>query len=143
MKKSAIFLLAILLGISCSKQKIPQKTAAELNSVPARAERMEDGSREKPIVEMEEKFMAVDEEPPAESLYFVIIGSFRNKDNALKHQEEIRTKGFTSILLRNEAGLFRVSVKATDDISGARNEIQRIRKNFPEYGDTWLLIRKK
>ena len=143
MKRYGIVLLVMLLAISCGRQKVVQKTAAELNSVPARAERMDDGSRERPIVEMEEKFMAVDEEPPAESLYFVIIGSFRNKDNALKHQEEIRTKGFTSMLLRNEAGLFRVSVKATDDISDARNEIQRIRKNFPEYGDTWLLIRKK
>jgi len=47
-----------------------------------------------------------------------------------------------SELLKNEAGLYRVSVMATDDIISARNEIGRIRSKFPSYSDTWLLIRK-
>lgn len=142
MKWSIIFLWVLLLGLSCSRQKEVQKSAVELNSVPARAEIVEEEPEESPIVEIEEKLVEVDEEPPVESMYFVIIGSFRSKDNALKYQAEIGEKGFSSVLLKNEAGFYRVSVKATDEIMDARNEIKRIRERYPEHVDTWLLIRK-
>ena len=133
----------MLLSISCSRQKEIQKSAAELNSVPVNAETEEKEPGEEAIVELEEKLVEVEEEPPAEFRYFVIIGSFRIKDNAIQYQETIGEKGFSPVLLRNEAGLYRVSVKATDDISEARNEIRRIRGEYAEHGDTWLLIRKR
>ncbi len=45
-------------------------------------------------------------------------------------------------MLKNDAGLYRVSVMGTDDLIVAREEIGRIRDQFPEYSDTWLLIQK-
>ena len=75
--------------------------------------------------------------------YFVITGSFRQRTNAMTFQEQIGMKGFHSSLLKNDEGLFRVSVMATDNIESARNEIYRIRKKYPEYADTWLLISEK
>lgn len=98
---------------------------------------------EEPIKEIEEKLVPVQEAPPAPDQYFVIIGSFRNYNNAINYQDLIKKDGFTSVLLKNEKGLHRVSVLGTNDISAARSEIKRIRTSFPKYLDTWLLIQVK
>jgi hypothetical protein len=45
--------------------------------------------------------------------------------------------------MRNEAGLYRVSALATNDVTAARAEVMRIRSRFPKYNDVWLLISKK
>jgi hypothetical protein len=96
-----------------------------------------------PIREVEEKLVTVGETNPSSHKYFVIIGSFRDPANAKKHQSVVRKDGFSSEILKNEAGLYRVSVMATDDVTEARNEIRRIWTRFPDYTDTWLLIKKE
>ena len=95
-----------------------------------------------PIREVEEKLVPTDEKAPDPSRYFVIIGSFRNPDNAKKYQSQISNEGFTPEVLKNEAGLYRVSVLATDEIDMARDKIRQIREKFAKYFDTWLLIQK-
>ena len=95
------------------------------------------------IKEVEEKLVPIDEKLPDPHRYFVIIGSFRNPDNAKKYQGQILKKGFSSEILKNEAGLYRVSVMSTDEIEPAREDIRRIWRMFPEYNDTWLLIQMK
>jgi len=97
-------------------------------------------SDDPPIMEVKEKLVEVQNTPVNPDIYFVIIGSFRVLNNALNFQEQLVKDGFTSVLLQNDAGLYRVSVKSTDDILVARNEIRRIRGQFKKYGDTWLLI---
>lgn len=95
-----------------------------------------------PIKEVEEKLVANEEREPSPQKYFVIIGSFKEPANAKEHQTLVRKSGFASEILKNDAGLYRVSVMATDDIAAARNEVRNIWKRFPEYSDTWMLIRK-
>jgi cell division protein FtsN len=95
-----------------------------------------------PIREVEEKLVPNENVLPDPHRYFVIIGSFRSPENAKKYQTQILAEGFKSDVLKNEAGLYRISVMATDDVSSARNEIKRIRERFPKYSDTWLLIQK-
>jgi len=95
------------------------------------------------IKEVEETLVPIDTKLPDPHSYFVVIGSFKILDNAKKYQEQILIKGFRSEILKNEAGLFRVSVMSTNEIKTAREEIRRIRGYFPEYSDTWLLIQKK
>jgi cell division protein FtsN len=96
-----------------------------------------------PIKEVEEKLVSNEDKVPGPEEYFVIIGSFKDPANAKEHQSAIRKDGFESEILKNEAGLYRVSVMATDDITAARNEVRRIWAKFPEYSDTWMLIRKE
>lgn len=143
MKKSLLFIMAVLMVMSCSRQKHAQLSASELNAIPVKAEESSETTKEKPITEIEEKLVEIDEVPIQDFHYFVIIGSFRDKDNAMKYQAQIGEEGFSSLLLKNTEGLYRVSVKSTDEIIIARNEIQRIRKNYPDHADTWLLKRKK
>lgn len=96
-----------------------------------------------PIKEVEERLVSNDDKAPSPGKYFVIIGSFKDPANAKEHQTIIRKDGFASEILKNDAGLYRVSVKATDDIAEARNEVRRIWAKFPKYSDTWLLIQKQ
>lgn len=95
-----------------------------------------------PIKEVEEKLVSNNDKDPSPQKYFVIIGSFKDPANAKEHQALVRKDGFASEILKNDAGLYRVSVMATDDITDARTEVRRIWAKFPQYSDTWMLIRK-
>ncbi len=74
--------------------------------------------------------------------FFVIIGSFREKDNADRYTEEMKLKGFEPVILLSETGFHRVSVDSYLLEADARRRIMQIRSDFPEHEDTWLLIRK-
>jgi len=95
-----------------------------------------------PIKEVEENLVPNNEKVTDSHKYFVIIGSFRSQANARKYQTQVEKDGFVSEILKNEAGHYRVSVKASDDITEARNEVRRIWANYSKYSDTWMLIRK-
>jgi len=135
----------ILISLSCAgtkkKLKTSQKPASE--NVVSTPEVREPSESVAPIKEIEEKLVPIDEVKPNPDSYFVIIGSFLNPDNAKKYQTQIKKDGFNSEILKNEEGLYRVSVLATNEINVARDEIRRIRSSYPKYFDTWLLIQKK
>jgi cell division protein FtsN len=139
---SYLFIAIILLAASCSssktglfgskkQEKDVQGTSISRTLMPAT-----------PIKEVEEKLVTNENKEPSPKKYFVIIGSFRDPVNAKEHQTLVRKDGFTSEILKNDAGLYRVSVMPTDDITEARNEVRRIWAKFPRYSDTWMLIRK-
>jgi hypothetical protein len=46
------------------------------------------------------------------------------------------------VILISESGLHRVSIDSFTDEEVARIRVQRIRSNYPEYKDAWMLIRK-
>lgn len=94
-----------------------------------------------PIIIKEENIISAEKLEPVlpEEKYFVIMGSFKVFSNAQKFQEQLRTEGFESQILRNENGLYRLSVYAYKEINEARGKIYFIRKNYPKYNDVWLL----
>lgn len=139
-----LIIVILLLSASCatsnkrlklSKDEVPQ-TTVKTTLMPAGPV-----GKAGNIKEVEEKLVPNDEKAPDPYRYFVIIGSFRDPVNAKEHQAIVLEDGFKSVVLKNEAGLYRVSVLATDDITEARNEVRRIWAKFPEYSDTWMLIR--
>ena len=140
-----VIIVTAIVSFSCAgtnKHLRKSKKSATENIVP-KIEEIQISEPAVEIKEVEEKLVPIDEKLPAPHRYFVIIGSFRNPDNAKKYQGQILKKGFSSEILKNEAGLYRVSVMSTDEIEFARDDVRRIRRLFPEYYDTWLLIQKK
>lgn len=129
---------SVLLFPSCGekKRRLAEKVIPKIEevSIPDTAN---------PIKEVEENLVANKSRSPNPHRYFVIIGSFRNPDNAKRYQGQLLKKGFSSEILKNEAGLYRVSILATNETKEAMKEIRRMRRVFPEYFDTWLLIQKK
>lgn len=143
--KQAIYLtlIAAILLSSCSgtrKQLRNNPNPEEINNVIVPEPKDEIATA--PIKEAEEKVVRVTGSDQPSHRYYVIIGSFRNIGNAKKHQEIVLKDGFTTELLKNESGLFRVSVLSTDNVTVARDDIRRIRAFYPKYYDTWLLIQK-
>jgi hypothetical protein len=126
------FLIYFVLGFVVLSSSCARKTLVRKSTEPASI-----------IKEVEEKIVPNEDGITNKHQYFVIIGSFRNPENSKKYQELIEKEGFRSEILRNEDGLYRVSVIATDEISIARDEVRRIWKSYPKYHDTWLLIKKK
>lgn len=99
-----------------------------------------------PIPLREERFtFAQEADRVAQDLnqYFVILGSFRSVDNANRFLDALVTQGFEPVILISESGLHRVSIDSFNDELVARTRVQRIRNNYPEYKDAWLLIRKR
>jgi cell division protein FtsN len=153
MRRGLLILMVFsLVAASCGgvkkrskKGSVPQPVVTQtVMPEPAKVEVVVPEVKQAPIREVEEKIVPVDNKPVDPSRYFVIIGSFRNPDNARRHQSDIVPDGFrSSELMRNEAGLYRVSVLATNDVTAARAEVMRIRSRFPKYNDVWLLISKK
>ena len=145
----SFFIIIIIIASSCGGSKKIMK-----NSVPEPEMKVETIVIPEPVVvakppppepikEIVERLIPAEEAPARPDSYFIIIGSFRVYDNAINYQEQIKKDGFSSVLLKNEAGLYRVSVTGTNEISEARTEIRRIRSIFSKYRDVWLLIQEK
>jgi len=75
--------------------------------------------------------------------FFVILGSFSVQENAVRFVETLRARGFEPVILMSETGMNRVSIDSFNDETVARIRVNRIRANFPEYADAWLLIRTR
>jgi len=141
-----LFIILFLIGIySCGgvNKSLKNKKYTDPENPYLTEPVKQEASSEKSIKEVEEKLVPVNNESLDPHRFFVIIGSFRNPENAKQHQAQISKDKFTSVILKNDAGLYRVSVMATDDVEKARDEVRRIRRTFPLYDDTWLLIQKK
>ncbi len=142
MKTNLIILIIItaLLSSCAGMHKTQKKPVSSSSVVRDQQKDNKVQADDPPITEVKEKIVSMENKPVDPHEYFVITGSFRNPDNARKFQEQIASDGFISVLLRNEQGLYRVSVKSTDNITEARDKIRYIRNHFKNYEDTWLLI---
>lgn len=74
--------------------------------------------------------------------FFVILGSFSQLDNAKNFREILLNKGFTPIILHSETGYYRVCVNSYTYENDARTRVAQIRQTYPEYADSWLLIKE-
>jgi cell division protein FtsN len=96
-----------------------------------------------PVVEEKEvtraeKFEVIEEQKDVVVLkkYHVVIGSFGNKDNALRLQAEMRP-AYEPILVQNDRGMYRVLLMTYDTYKEAKDKIEEIREKFP---DAWVLV---
>lgn len=103
-----------------------------------------DYATDKPIIVKEEAIIATENYPEIKpnEIYFVILGSFKVLENAIKFQKQIGRDGFESQLLQNEQGLYRISVSTFKDEGDAKNMVYSIREKFSDYSDVWLLRRQ-
>ena len=96
-----------------------------------------------PVVEEKEvtraeKFEVIEEQKDVVVLkkYHVVIGSFGNKDNALRLQGQMKPQ-YEPIIVRNEKGMYRVLLMTYDTYKEAKTKITEIREQFP---DAWVLV---
>ena len=99
-----------------------------------------------PVVEEKEvtraeKFEVIEEQKDVVVLkkYHVVIGSFGNKDNALRLQAQMKPQ-YEPIIVRNEKGMYRVLLMTYDTYKEAKTKIEEVKGQFP---DAWVLINKE
>lgn len=85
-----------------------------------------------------EKFEVIEEQKDVVVLkkYHVVIGSFGNKDNALRLQTQMKPQ-YEPIIVINEKGMYRVLLMTYDTYKEAKTKIVEIREQFP---DAWVLV---
>lgn len=94
------------------------------------------------IVVREERVETIESEDP-DFNYYVIIGSFQSLENARNFKTQLIAQGFVPVILRSEIGFYRVSVAAFNDEMATRERISRIRQQYEQYSDVWLLKKMK
>ena len=87
-----------------------------------------------------EKFEVIEEQKDVVVLkkYHVVIGSFGNKDNALRLQAQMRPQ-YEPIIVHNEKGMYRVLLMTYDMYKEAKAKITEVKDQFP---DAWVLIKQ-
>ncbi len=115
------------------------KTEAEARAKQAAEEKVVVRAEKVKIIETEDKDLPEEEE----GRYHIIIGSFKQLENARQLCQDAIRKDFLPSIMENENGQYRVSIYSCSLEKTARNKIADIRLKFPEYVGTWLLIEKK
>ncbi len=152
MKRIILVLIVLTLGFSCkSTKKAAHQTAIDTDNTSQvitetshKAEEITPTVLEEPVVVRTEEVRVMEDKVESEATFefYVIIGSFSLNANADKYKAEMVNKGFTPTVLISETGLFRVAVEQTHSENQARTVISRIRSQFPEHNDVWLLKRR-
>ena len=93
---------------------------------------------EKEVTRAEKFEVVVGQENVVLKKYHVVIGSFGNKDNALRLQAQMRPQ-YEPILVQNDKGMYRVLLMTYDTYNEAKTKIAEVRSQFP---DAWVLIRE-
>ncbi len=149
MKKSMLFLLSLaVLMVACKSKEmvaVEEEPPAPIVEVAPEPEPLPEPEPET-VRMVEERFTFDRNEDRAThdaNTFFVIVGSFIQKENADRFMETLRGQGFSPVILVSETGFNRVSVASFEQEMDARRRVQQIRNNYPAYHDTWLLIRKQ
>ncbi|MBN1925776.1 MAG: SPOR domain-containing protein [Prolixibacteraceae bacterium] len=156
MKKLLIVLLSLFVIVSCkTTKKAVEETEPVIEPVVEVIEEpvveepvievVEEPIVEEPIIVKEEEVEVIEEEkPPVKPTFdfFVIIGSFKNSDNAGQFKTKMAEKGFYPVLLSTDSGFIRVAVDQTNSEADARSFIKNIRAKYAEHKDVWLLKKK-
>jgi len=72
--------------------------------------------------------------------YHVVVGSFRNRSNAVGLQQTLNREGNNAVIVVNEQGMFRVLIASYNTQSEARAKIREVNRRFP---DVWLLMQRQ
>jgi hypothetical protein len=136
MKFKALSCAAVcaLLICSCSNSKKAAKNASPYLT--------EENSTTE-ITVRSEKVRPVDQADKTLYGFYVIIGSFKNLENARQYKAGLIKEGFSPTILENENGLFRISAGGYDGESAARARISGIRAAYENHRDVWLLVGKQ
>ncbi|MDR1156453.1 MAG: SPOR domain-containing protein [Bacteroidales bacterium] len=131
-KTFSIMIVCALLICSCNTKKATKGVSPYLTEENSKTE----------ITVRTEKVKPVDQTDKTLFGFYVIIGSFRNIENARQYRADLVKEGFTPVVLENEDGLFRISAGGYNEESAARTKIAGIRAAYENHKDVWLLVRK-
>jgi len=114
------------------EEETPASKPAIVSTVVSQSEIVRD---EKFILDAEEKNTKA-----LEQKYHVVVGSFKNRDNAKRLQQTLNLQKNDAVIVINEHGMYRVLIASYPTYKEAHTKINEIQNRFP---DTWVLIQKQ
>lgn len=78
-------------------------------------------------------------QPGPEYRFYVMVGTFSTRENAVKQASKAEAVGFTTALLPFSSGLTAVGVCPTDDFEVVRDAVEKIRAQSFCPKDAWIL----
>jgi cell division protein FtsN len=154
MKRAIIFIFIIGIALSACKStkkatKNPYEpattssstTSTKIFTVPQNNQ-TDNTTAEKPYSTRKEAITFVQPEQQNQNGFFVIVGSYSSLENANKFRTTLIGEGFNPVIVQSETGFYRITVDSYTNESAARTRLMQIRQNYPQYGDSWLLIKK-
>jgi len=138
-----VLLIFVVLTVGCKSQKIAPKPEP-INSETI-TKNAANTVKPSPVTLKKERVTAANGESADFGLkrFYIIMGSFREYNNALNFKNQLINEDYSAGILVNENGLYRVSIESYDDETIARSRISDIRKIFPIYRAVWLLVKKQ
>ena len=144
MKKSVYLLVVLFIaGLSFSACKSKQKVITIPNAHAEAAPAVIEDPVSEPEEVRDEKFtLDADERNTAvlNQKYHVVVGSFKNRDNAKGLQQTLNKEGNNAVIVVNEQGMYRVLIVSYQNYKEAREKINQIKTRF---SDAWVLIQKQ
>jgi cell division protein FtsN len=133
--------IAIFFGVSCkSKQKLVTIEGANKPAETAVSAVVVEETIANQEVTRNESFQFIDGDDALAKTYNVVVGSFKNKDNAVKLRASLREEGYNALIAINEQSMYRVIISSFNEYNQARLLISNIKNKF---ADAWVLIQKK
>ncbi len=129
MKAEEAALQARLDSIRRVEEKIVSDSLSALDSLTARGVVMSDVSRLGGLVEENSR-----------ARYCIMIGAFRDKDNARKLASKAEDAGFSAELMECRSGMIAVGVCPSDRIAQTFEDFKRLRQEAFCPKDSWILL---
>jgi len=76
----------------------------------------------------------------AEPVYYIVAGSFLNKQNALLYAEKLKKLGFRNSEIRTfDDRYYRVIQETFTNENEARRFVSKLSEDYPDYSNVWIL----
>jgi len=142
LKYAAIFLLgSAVIGFGAKQYTLKQNKALQLAKSVAQQKNTE--------AKIQQATFIIDTPLPTVNIeakvipkhYFIIAGAFREKNNAIRKVNELKSKGYQAeIVGKNKFNLTQVAFSGYTDLEQANNALQNIKKNVLK--EAWLLVKE-
>ena len=129
----AVMVIVVAFSYSCKKKEklAPPPPAPPKIETPKPAP--------KPVVT---KPVVKDEGVNLDDKFFVIVNSYTIPEYARERSKEWSKKGFKPrVIMRNMDGYYRLAVTSFNDYSDAMASALKLRKEYPEFKDAWVMNR--
>ena len=123
--------------INNTKQTQPQKTTQNQQNLTVQTEATKPDSLILAKINIKVYFPI----PQGDKKYYLIVGSFIKKENAIKFKQELMQKGYSVLILSYGENRHRVSIGGFDDPHQVIKVYDDYLNRFPDKG-IWLLINK-
>lgn len=90
----------------------------------------------------QEALLYLEEDTEEHFTFYIVTGSFSNKENANFYKSLLESKGINASIIRSDFDHYKVSIFSSKDKKEALDSLMKVRK-IEEFESAWLLKRKR